>query len=181
MAAPGAPTRLHEQGLTLVELMVVVAIVAVIAMVAIPALLRDRTDTVFYRFARSLTHDVRRAHMEAITSKEHRQFSIVENRYTISSVSGKTLALLATRDVPPEVEIAGVMYQSTPPGKVYSPSSLSGAEFIRMLSTGGVQVKKGGSMTDSSVTVFLKSADGLHKARVEIYQATAHTKMHKSF
>ena len=116
---------LREQGFTLTELMVVVAIVALLALVAVPALTKDRQDARFFKFVRGFAFDVRRAHMEAISSKDHRQFAVRGDRYSISAatkvpkVSTRVLSLLANRLAPPDVQIAGIMPMSSLPNTSY--------------------------------------------------------------
>lgn len=174
----------RESGFTLTELMVVVAIITIMAMLAVPALTKDRQDTRFYSFVKSFAFDVRRAHMEAISSKDHRQFAVDKDRYSISAVTGgtTTLSLLANRLAPPDVQIAGIMPISTLPGTSYpAPTGIGFAQKFRTLSTGGVQMEAGSSWDDKSVTVFFKTTDNAWKARVVIFQATCHSTMYKSW
>ena len=178
----------RESGFTLTELMVVVAIITLMAMLAVPALTRDRQDARFFKFVRTFAFDVRRAHMEAISSKDHRQFTVTKDRYSISAAtavpksSTRVLSLLANRLAPPDVVVAGIMPISTLPGKSYpAPSGVGFAQKFRTLSTGGVQMEVGSSFEDKSVTVFFKTVDNAWKARVVIFQATCHTTMYKSW
>ena len=50
-----------------------------------------------------------------------------------------------------------------------------------LLSTGGVQMEASSNYEDKSVTIFFKTSDNAWKARVVIFQATAHTKLYKSW
>ena len=182
MIAPRA--KAGEFGFTLTELMVVVAIITLMAMLAVPALTKDRQDARFFKFVRTFAFDVRRAHMEAISSKDHRQFTVTKDRYAISAVTGgtKLLTLLASRMAPPDVEIAGIIPDSSLPGTSYPvPSGVGAAQNFRTLSTGGVQMEVGSNFADKSVTVFFRTNDSAWKARVVIFQATCHTTIYKNW
>ena len=167
--------------------MVVVSIIALMALLAVPALTKDRVDARFYKFVRSFVFDVRRGHMEAISSRDHRQFVVARDRYSISAIIGakgaETPSLLTTRLAPPGVEIAGVAPQTAMPGTSYPAPTMPSSPRFRVLSTGGTQadVSATGTFTDSSFTVFFRTTDGAYKARVVIFQATCHTTMYKSW
>ena len=122
------------------------------------------------------------------TSKDHRQFAVRGDRYSISAatkvpkVSTRVLSLLANRLAPPDVQIAGIMPMSSLPNTSYpAPTGIGFTQKFRTLSTGGVQMEVGSNYTDSSVTVFFRTSDNAWQARVVIFQATCHTKMYKSW
>lgn len=180
---PRHPGR-ASAGFTLTELMVVVTILALTAMIAVPALTRDRIEARFNGYLRTFAHDVRRAHMEAISTKDHYQFTVSSGGYSVSSVvvsSGSvTPSLLLTRAVPEGVTITGVLQTTALPGGSYSPpSSMSGQVTFRLEATGGLSVEKSStSFVPSSISVFFKSTQGGYKGRVVIYQTTCQTQVY---
>jgi len=168
--------------------MVVVAILAVTAMIAVPALTRDRVDARFDSFVKKLGHDIRRAHTEAMRSKDSYQIVVDNDRYRIDSVTvaagSTTASKVADRIAPSGVRITGVLNTTAIPGISYTaPTGPMGSPVaLRLESTGGLNVETSPyTFTPSSATVFLKTITGGYKARVVIYQATTQTQVYQGW
>jgi len=174
----------HELGLTLVELMATVAILALLAVVSIPALTRDTLESDFKSFTRKFTHDIRKAHAQAISTRDDITLVLQPEEYNIEAVepATQTPAGLARRQVPHDVRIVGIVRNTILPG--YSPGSpdlTSYGDTLRLSSSGGLQVGSGtgqSNFSPSSVTVFFQTLTGGYRARVVIYQATCQARLY---
>jgi prepilin-type N-terminal cleavage/methylation domain-containing protein len=169
------PRRGGDAGLTLVELMVAVAVLAVLAAVAIPAFTRDNEEPRFRSYVRRLGADIKRSHMEAISTRDDRRITFGSDRYQVDAVvesgGSQTISFVVRRMAPPDVVVAGV--KGVTALKSGAASGLSTDPMLRLRATGGLALEgSSGGLTESSATVFLKTKDGRYKARVIVYQAT---------
>lgn len=179
----------REGGLTLIELMVVVAIVAVMMMLAVPVFTKDRIESDFNAFVRTFAHDIRRSHAAAIGSRDDRQFLLFSDRYqinTLTRIAGASPVpnLLVNRQAPEGVVIAGVLATDSEPGTSYprpSGSTFAGNYELRLEATGGfshLASAGSGNPVSSTATVFFRTLRGNHQARLVIYPATCHAKLY---
>lgn len=178
----------RESGLTLVELMVAIAVLAITAMIAVPALNRDRIDARFRSFVKTMSHDLRRAHSAALSSRDSYQLVFSKDRYRIDSVTTSSSGTVATkvseRINPDGVITADVLLVSAMPGNSYSPPSgiMSGSKVLRLEATGGMTSETAPStFTPTSASIFIKTATGGYKSRVVIFQATCQTQIYEGW
>jgi prepilin-type N-terminal cleavage/methylation domain-containing protein len=177
--------RARQQGLTLIEVMVVVLILGLVAAIAVPALTKDRLDDALYSFTMKFAHDIRRAHMEAISSKDDLQIYLGRDNYRmfVLDVSTGTPTEVSRRQAPNDVIIAGVLGTTAVPGTSYTPPGVDPAtRIIKMLATGGMQLgDTSNNFNTSAVTVFLKTLRSNYKSRVVVYPATTQARMYKGW
>lgn len=184
----GRKGKYRESGLTLVELMIVVAILAITATIAVPALTRDRISSRFNNFVHKLASDLNVAKTSALGSKDSYQLIMESDGYTIFTVTiaagSETTSRASDKRQAAGVEISGILANTAVPGVSYSPPSgpLGSPVALRLQSTGGLMLETAPkTFTPSSASIFLKSATGGYKARVVIYQATSHVKVYKGW
>ena len=168
--------------------MVAIAILAVTAMIAVPALNRDNIEARFNSFVRTLSHDLRRAHTAALSSKDSYQLVFSKDRYRIESVttssSGTTASLVSLRENPSGVVTNDVLFLTAVPGGSYSApgSIMGGTKVIRLESTGGVTAETApNTFTATGASIFLSTTHGGYQSRVVIYQATCQTQIHEGW
>lgn len=173
----------QELGLTLVELMATVAILALLAVVSIPALTRDTLESDFKSFTRKFTHDIRKAHAQAISTRDDITLVLRPEEYNIEAVepATQTPAGLARRQVPHDVRIVGIVRNTILPGDSPGSPDFTTGDTLRLSSSGGLQVGSGtgqSNFSPSSVTVFFQTLTGGYRARVVIYQATCQARLY---
>jgi type II secretory pathway pseudopilin PulG len=182
----------NDLGITLVELMVVVAIVALIAAVVTPALTRDTAEADFRSYVRRVATDMRRARYEALSSREDRLVFFPapaggRTTHELQAVipgqpAASPVLIQKPQQAPERIRVAGVISQSAEPGKTYTPPGVLPAE-IRFTGLNTVEVGLGASATSappvpSSATVFVQTSDGRHRARVVVFGTTAHVRVY---
>lgn len=182
---------MKQGGFTLVELLVTVAILALLAAVAAPAFNRDNSEAEFKRYVTRLSQDIHRARFEALSSREERTIFIASatpSSYSYEAVVPRTLTMSRLKQderAPDEVEIAGVLGQAAEPGTSYTAPGELPAE-IRFTGLNTVEVSRGlnaGTVLPlpSSCTIFLRTRDGVHQARIVIHGTTAHARVYEGW
>lgn len=182
---PHQPPQTRQQGLTLIEVMVVVLILGLVAVIAVPAFTKDRLDDALYGYTVKFAHDIRRAHMEAISSKDDIQIYLGRDNYRmyVLDAATSTPTEVSRRQAPTDIIIAGVLGTTAVPGTSYTPPGEDPTtRVIKMLATGGIELgDTSNNFNTSAVTVFLKSLRGDFKSRVVVYPATTHARMYKGW
>ena len=175
-----------EQGLTLIELMVVVAVLGILAAVTVPAFSRDREEGRFRDYIKRFIGDLTRVKAEAISKREDRSIIIAGASHQIESVVGGVNTLIVKRTIPDGVFIGGVTASPAVPWNgSYSPptysAAMSGTVELRFNDLGQMQVDTGGGLTSSSASVFFRTNNGQHRARVVIFPTTSFTKYYEGW
>lgn len=179
----------NERGLTLVEIMLVLAIVAVLAAVAVPVLSRDSAEDELRRYVRVLVGDLRRARYEALSSREDRVIMISDaTHFRLEAVvPGGTapVAIKRAEQAPNRVEISGVLKTAAEPGSSYTAPGTTPAQ-IRFNALNEVQVETGASAATAlplpgSATIFLQTTDGQHQARIVVFGTTAYARVYQGW
>lgn len=174
-----------ERGFTLTELMVVVAIVAIVAAIAVPLLTADHSEADLNKFVEKFVQDVRRAHIEAISSREERALQITnsngQSQWNLTQVSPgaptDTHTLLSRNILPSNVVIVAVSSINALPieGNTYSAptvtapvAAMTGDAEIRFRCTGEADSNITTATTFEPTTVFFSTDSGRFRARVVI-------------
>lgn len=184
----GRPRRspAAQSGFTLTELMVVIAIIGILGLIAVPAMTRDTSERDLRDVIEKFVQDVRRGHLEAISSREERAILINGSGWQLTMVtpgaSGAVHSQLASTSAPSGVVIASFQNINALPEVNYTrPTAtapiarMTTQREIRFRYTGEADGNPGTSNLDS-VTVFFATESGNSKARVVITGATSFVK-----
>ena len=182
----------NAAGITLVELLVVLAIVALLAAVTTPTLTRDATRSDFRSYVRRVAEDLRRARYEALSSREDRLVYVPDplggrTTHELQAVipgqpAASPVLIKRPEEAPERIQIAGVISLAAEPGKTYTPPGVLPAE-IRFTGLNTVEIGLGASAASappvpSSATLFVQTNDGQHRARVVVFGTTAHVRVY---
>jgi prepilin-type N-terminal cleavage/methylation domain-containing protein len=177
-----------QAGVTLVEIMVVVAMIAILIAVALPALTRDDSGMQITKYSNEFARDVQRARMEAISSRQDRAIWMTASSYQLGSLMGSTFSVIYQRRAPVKVQITDVKKIQAVAWAGYTPGTvatapISGTMKIRFLATGGIMVDTSGTGTETSdpVSVFFRTVNGERKARLVIYRTTSNSKLYEDW
>lgn len=178
----------NEQGLTLVELMVVLAILAVVAGLAAPSFTRDDNESKFRHYVIRMARDMRRARIEALSSREDRSVFIHTGppmSYTLEAAvpNQPTTSLIIKPQVAPNgVQVVGVLPMAAEPGSGVTGTAVLPAE-VRFTGINQVMRLTGAQVgtlppVPGSATVLFQTTDGRHRARIVVFGATGHANVH---